>query len=131
MDGRGLAASLVLGAQGVQMGTRFLTAVESGAHEVYKQAPLQSTEESTVITKAFSGRPARGIRNAFIRQWDESGIEPAPFPTQNTVTRDIRNVANRQDNPGICHCGRGKAPEALLRDKRRRILWPRRSGKRC
>lgn len=54
MDGRGLAASLVLGAQGVQMGTRFLTAVESGAHEVYKQALLQSTEESTVITKAFS-----------------------------------------------------------------------------
>ncbi|MGG4094551.1 NAD(P)H-dependent flavin oxidoreductase [Paenibacillus lautus] len=113
MDGRGLAASLVLGAQGVQMGTRFLTAVESGAHEVYKQALLRSTEESTVITKAFSGRPARGIRNAFIRQWDESGVEPLPFPTQNTVTRDIRNAANRQDNPEYMSLWAGQGTRGL------------------
>ncbi|MGG1633348.1 nitronate monooxygenase family protein [Paenibacillus sp. FSL K6-3182] len=98
MDGRGLVASLILGAQGVQMGTRFLTAIESGAHEVYKQALLKSTEESTVITKAFSGRPARGIRNSFVKQWEENGIEPLPFPTQNTVTRDIRNAASSQNN---------------------------------
>lgn len=98
MDGRGLVASLALGAQGVQMGTRFLTAIESGAHEIYKQALLDSTEESTVITKVFSGRPARGIRNSFIKQWDASGVEPLPFPTQNTATRDIRNAANSQSN---------------------------------
>lgn len=98
MDGRGVAAALALGAQGVQMGTRFLTAVESGAHASYQQALLASTEESTVITKVFSGRPARGIRNDFIAQWDAGGLEPLPFPTQNTATRDIRNAAQRGSN---------------------------------
>ncbi|WP_211749405.1 nitronate monooxygenase family protein [Paenibacillus sp. Marseille-Q4541] len=113
MDGRGLIASLVLGAQGIQMGTRFLTAIESGAHEVYKQALLESTEESTVITKAFSGRPARGIRNSFIRQWDASGIQPLPFPTQNTVTRDIRNAASRMCNPDYMSLWAGQGTRLL------------------
>ncbi|WP_246315801.1 NAD(P)H-dependent flavin oxidoreductase [Paenibacillus foliorum] len=113
MDGRGLVASLVLGAQGVQMGTRFLTAIESGAHEVYKQALLESTEESTVITKVFSGRPARGIRNPFIRQWDASGIEPLPFPTQNTATRDIRNAASRLSNPDYMSLWAGQGTRLL------------------
>ncbi|WP_431088913.1 NAD(P)H-dependent flavin oxidoreductase [Paenibacillus sp. 8b26] len=99
MDGRGLVASLALGAQGVQMGTRFLTSVESGAHEVYKRALLDSTEESTVITNAFSGRPARGIKNDFIQQWEASNIKPLSFPTQNTLTREIRNASARQNNP--------------------------------
>ncbi|GAA3313171.1 hypothetical protein GCM10020331_002680 [Ectobacillus funiculus] len=76
----------------------FLTALESGAHESYKNALLKSTEESTVITKAFSGRPARGIVNKFIKHWDASGIEPLPFPTQNTITRDIRNASSKQNN---------------------------------
>jgi len=113
MDGRGLVAALVLGAQGVQMGTRFLTAIESGAHEAYKQALLDSTEESTVITKAFSGRPARGIRNSFVRQWEESGIEPLPFPTQNTVTRDIRNAASSQNNPDFMSLWAGQGTRLL------------------
>lgn len=98
MDGRGLVAALALGAQGVQMGTRFLTSLESGAHESYKDALLKSTEESTVVTKVFSGRPARGIVNKFIKHWDASGVEPLPFPTQNTITRDIRNASSKQSN---------------------------------
>ncbi|MFD1888407.1 NAD(P)H-dependent flavin oxidoreductase [Paenibacillus wenxiniae] len=98
MDGRGLVASLALGAQAVQLGTRFLTSVESGAHDVYKQALLHSTEDSTVITRAFSGRPARGIDNEFIRHWDATAIEPLAFPTQNTLTRTVRNAAAHQNN---------------------------------
>jgi nitronate monooxygenase len=113
MDGRGLVAALALGAQGVQMGTRFLTAIESGAHAAYKQALLESTEESTVITKAFSGRPARGILNPFIRQWDASGIEPLPFPTQNTVTRDIRNAAAAQSNADYMSLWAGQGTRLL------------------
>lgn len=98
MDGRGLVAALALGAQGVQMGTRFLTSFESGAHEDYKDALMKSTEESTVITKVFSGRPARGIVNKFIKHWDGNSAQPLPFPTQNTITRDIRNAASEQGN---------------------------------
>lgn len=99
MDGRGLVAALALGAQGVQMGTRFLTSVESGAHIAYQQKLLASTEESTVITNVFSGRPARGVANEFIKVWDDKKVEPLSFPTQNTATRDIRNAAAKQNNP--------------------------------
>jgi len=113
MDGRGLVAALALGAQGVQMGTRFLTATESGAHDAYKEALLASTEESTVVTRAFSGRPARGIRNAFIRRWDESGLEPLPFPSQNTATRDIRNAAASQRNADYMSLWAGQGTRLL------------------
>ncbi|MFD0587342.1 NAD(P)H-dependent flavin oxidoreductase [Paenibacillus sp. GCM10027627] len=113
MDGRGLAAALVLGAQGVQMGTRFLTALESGAHKAYKEALLSSTEESTVLTKAFSGRPARGIVNSFIQQWDASGVQPLPFPTQNTLTRDIRNEASEQNNEQFMSLWAGQGTRML------------------
>lgn len=116
MDGRGLAAALALGAQAVQLGTRFLAAVESGAHPAYKQALLESTEESTVITKAFSGRPARGIRNAFIRHVEQSGIAPLPFPSQNTATGDIRKEAARQNNPEYMPLWAGQATRLLKAD---------------
>ncbi|MEW4370343.1 NAD(P)H-dependent flavin oxidoreductase [Paenibacillus kandeliae] len=96
MDARGLIAALALGAQAVQMGTRFLTATESGAHPAYQQELLNSTEESTVLTNSFSGRPARGISNSFIQQWNAGGLSPLSFPTQNTLTRDIRNAAALQ-----------------------------------
>ena len=69
MDGRGIIASLFLGAAGVQMGTAFLTCSESGAHEPYKQAILRATEEDTRFTRAFSGKPARGIVNRFMLRW--------------------------------------------------------------
>ncbi|MFD0713244.1 NAD(P)H-dependent flavin oxidoreductase [Paenibacillus sp. GCM10027626] len=123
MDGRGLVAALALGAQGVQMGTRFLTALESGAHEAYKDALLNSTEESTVITKAFSGRPARGIVNAFIEHWHDSGVEPLPFPTQNTITRDIRNAAAEQSNAAYMSLWAGQGTRMLTnRQKAEEIL---------
>jgi len=113
MDGRGLVAALALGAQGVQMGTRFLTAEQSGAHAAYKHALLNSTEESTVLTKAFSGRPARGVRNTFIRQWEESDLEPLPFPIQNAATRDIRNAAAAQSNAAYMSLWAGQGTRLL------------------
>lgn len=113
MDGRGLVAALALGASGVQLGTRFLTAAESGAHPAYKRALLDSTEESTVITRAFSGRPARGIRNAFIRTFEESGVEPLPFPTQNSATNEIRKAAAAMNKPDYMSLWAGQATRLL------------------
>jgi nitronate monooxygenase len=94
MDGRGLIAALALGAQGIQVGTRFLTATESGAHPAYKKALLKSTEESTTITTAFSGRPARAIRNQFISDMEASDVASLAYPVQNSATGDIRAKAN-------------------------------------
>ncbi|PLS08456.1 NAD(P)H-dependent flavin oxidoreductase [Neobacillus cucumis] len=113
MDCRGLAAALALGAQGVQMGTAFLTTIESGAHAVYKQALINSTEESTVITKVFSGRPARGIKNAFIQAYQDSNLPPADFPTQNTLTSDIRKEAALQNNSEYMSLWAGQATRLL------------------
>ena len=113
MDSRGLVAALALGAQGVQMGTAFLTTVESGAHPVYKEALVNSTEESTVITKVFSGRPARGIKNAFIQAYQDVNVRPADFPTQNTLTSDIRKEAALQNNPEFMSLWAGQGTRLL------------------
>ena len=99
MDGRGLIAALTLGASGIQMGTAFLTCSESGIHELYKQAILDSTEESTVITKIFSGKPARGISNQFIEELENSFANNnlPDYPIQNSLTQDIRKAAAAQN----------------------------------
>ena len=93
MDGRGLAAVLALGADGVQMGTAFLTCTEAGTNAVHREAILQGTDVSTVVTKAFTGRPARGIRNQFMAEIDPHSADILPYPLQNQLTRDIRSRA--------------------------------------
>ncbi|UTR10657.1 nitronate monooxygenase [Evansella sp. LMS18] len=98
MDGRGLAASMVLGAAGVQLGTRFLHAAESGTDEAYKQALLEADEDSTTITKSFSGRPARAVKNEFTELHSGQNIKPLKYPGQNNVTGEIRKAAKKQGN---------------------------------
>ena len=115
VDGRGVVASLVLGAHGVQIGTRFIGAEESGAHAAYKQAIFESDEESTVITRSFSGRPARGIKNRFIKEFEEAGIEPLPFPSQNTITKDIRAAAAKADDPEFMSLWAGQSTRSLIK----------------
>ncbi|HSI67422.1 MAG TPA: nitronate monooxygenase family protein [Planococcus sp. (in: firmicutes)] len=117
-DGRGLAASLALGASGVQVGTRFLTARESGAHRVYKEAIFNSNEESTVITKSFSGRPARGIKNLFIEEFEKTGTIPLPFPSQNTITKDIRGQAAQKGDSRFMSLWAGQNTRLLKKEER-------------
>lgn len=97
-DGRGLAAALALGASAVQIGTRFLLAAEAGTHPAHQQRLAESNEDETTITKSFSGRPARAIKNRFIKEFEEAGTRALPFPSHNTVTRDIRTAAAGQNN---------------------------------
>jgi nitronate monooxygenase len=97
MDGRGIVAALALGASAVQMGTAFLTCHEAGVPEAYKQAILKAREDQTRITRAFSGRPARGIVNRFMVEIDSDEHDVIqPFPLQNTLTRALRIAAARQ-----------------------------------
>lgn len=80
-DGRGLAAALAFGAQGVWMGTRFIATEEALAHENYKKKIVDITTTGTVITRAHSGKPCRLIRNDFTDAWSgrEHDIEPYPL----------------------------------------------------
>jgi nitronate monooxygenase len=97
MDGRGIVAALSLGASAVQMGTAFLTTVEAGVPEAYKEAILAAREHETRVTRAFSGRPARGIVNRFMTEVDSAAADAIlPFPFQNMLTRPLRTAAARQ-----------------------------------
>ena len=109
MDGRGLAAALALGAGAAQMGTAFVACEESGAHPEYKRAVLESTEEQTVVTRAFSGRPARGIENRLLREMREHEEELPPYPVHNAWTKDIRSTAQQQDRPEFMSLWAGQA----------------------
>jgi nitronate monooxygenase len=99
MDGRGIAAAFVLGAAAVQLGTAFLATDESGIPEVHKALLLTAAESETAVTRAFSGRPARAIRNAFMTEVEATGAIP-PFPQQNTLTRTLRGAAAKQSDAG-------------------------------
>ena len=79
-DGRGLAAALALGADGIWVGTRFIATPEARSVAGYKEALLAAGEDGTLITRAYSGKPMRVLRNTnhFVEHPDE--IEP--FPTQ-------------------------------------------------
>jgi nitronate monooxygenase len=92
MDGRGIVAAEALGAVAVAMGTAFLVCGEAGVPEAYKAAITRAHEDRTALTRAFSGRPARGIVNAFLEEAEASGAI-APFPLQNALTRPMRNAA--------------------------------------
>jgi nitronate monooxygenase len=98
MDGRGIVAALALGASAVQLGTAFLICNESGVSKAYREAILQAHEDQTRITRAFSGRPARGIVNRFMTEVESgnSGNCILPFPLQNALTRPLRTAAAKQ-----------------------------------
>jgi nitronate monooxygenase len=96
MDGRGLVAARALGAAGVQMGTAFLTCRESGAPAAYKAAVRAAHDDQTEVTRAFSGRPARGVVNEWMRALRGREDAILPFPLQNAATRPLRNEAARR-----------------------------------
>lgn len=110
MDGRGLIASICLGAKGVQMGTAFLTCVESGAHKVHKEAILTANEDQTVLTRSFSGKWARGIKNKFISEMQDHETLLPDYPVQNTLTQDIRKTSAAQNNQDFMSLWSGQSP---------------------
>ena len=99
MDGAGIAASLALGAQAAQMGTAFIPCPESGASQTHKNALLAAREDITSVTEKFSGKPARGIANRFVREMGRSDAAQLAFPAQNSVTGKLRAAAAQAGNP--------------------------------
>ena len=95
MAGRDIAAALAAGASAVQLGTAFLACPESGASEAYKNAILNAREDTTVITRAFSGRAARGLTNEFIAKLAGREDIILPYPLQNILTRAMRTAAGK------------------------------------
>jgi len=88
-DGRGLAAALAIGCIGAWVGTRFLATVEGGALPVNKKHILDSTDEDTRVSRAYTGKTLRASYNKFHDLWEGSGLEPLPFPTQVLISSAI------------------------------------------
>ena len=78
-DGRGLAAALMLGAAGVQMGTRFLLAEETNIHQNYKDRVAKASDIDSQVTGRSTGHPVRALRNAMTRQYLKMEKEGAGF----------------------------------------------------
>lgn len=97
-DGRGVAAALVLGADGVQVGTGFLATAESAASEAHKQALHSPAGRTTVLTRVFSGRPARGILNDVVRSLAAVEDDVPEYPVQNALMGPIRSAAYAAGN---------------------------------
>ncbi|GLQ34330.1 2-nitropropane dioxygenase [Amylibacter marinus] len=94
-DGRGIAAAMMLGASGVQIGTAFLPCSECASPDVHKQSILTASGDDTVYSKGFSGRRARTIVNQFAR--DMADVDDmAAFPLMNPVTGPLRAVSANQ-----------------------------------
>ncbi len=109
MDGRGLAAALALGAQGVQLGTLFLVAAESGAPEGYRRRVAAARDTDTVITRALSGRPARGLRNRLLDEMEAQGPPALGYPRQAGASAALRAAAARADEPELLALWAGQA----------------------
>lgn len=95
--GADIAAALRAGARAVQLGTVYLRTPESGAKPAHKRALADPRFAETVVTRAFSGRPARGLRNRFIAEHDATA--PVGYPLVNQLTQPLRAVAASRDDP--------------------------------
>jgi enoyl-[acyl-carrier protein] reductase II len=113
-DGRGLAASLALGAEGVWIGTRFIATPEAWGTPGYKQRLIDMAEDDTVVSKAFSGKTCRVVRNAYTQHFEDHPEELKPFPAQ--------LLASMED--GANHLGAG--PDTEVDPERE--FWPAGQG---
>jgi NAD(P)H-dependent flavin oxidoreductase YrpB (nitropropane dioxygenase family) len=94
-DGRGVAAALAVGCIGVWVGTRFLASEEGGALPIQKQAIVEASDEDTRRTYVYTGKTSRAIYNRFHDLWDESGLEPLPFPSQVMLASAVVEMFNK------------------------------------
>lgn len=81
-DGRGAAAAFMLGAEGVQVGTRFLSAAECNVHENYKEKILKATDISTIVTGKSLGHPVRSLKTPFSRTFAKMESDPNVTPEE-------------------------------------------------
>jgi nitronate monooxygenase len=95
--GRDVAGVLAAGATAAQLGTVFLACPESGADPLHKAALADPSYSGTAVTRAFSGRPARGLANRFLV--DHSGAAPAAYPHVHHMTRPLRAAAAQAGDP--------------------------------
>ncbi len=110
-DGRGVAAALMLGADGVWIGTAFLATLEAGLRDFQKEALVEATDASTTISRCITGKPARVLRSKWTAAFEQSGLAALPMPYQSIVAMPVLAAATRAGRkdiaPGIAGQGVG------------------------
>jgi len=110
-DGRGVAAALMLGAAGVWIGSAFLASEEAGIPGFQKQALVDASEESTVVSRSITGKPCRVLRSSWTDAWDKGELRPLPMPYQSMISDPVMSAAVNQERedvyPGIAGQGIG------------------------
>ncbi|HKG20853.1 MAG TPA: nitronate monooxygenase [Blastocatellia bacterium] len=94
-DARGIVAAFALGASGVQMGTAFLSCEESGASPNHRKALLTREAGTTALTRGFTGRLARGIKNQLLDELNKKETEALPYPLQRALVRHLTIPAEK------------------------------------
>jgi len=92
-DGRGVAAALMLGAEGAWIGTAFLATEEAGITEAQKRALVEGGDEGTTVSRSITGKPARMVKNRWAQAYAEAGLEPLPMPWQGAVSSPVTAAA--------------------------------------
>ena len=112
MDGRGIAAALALGAEGVQLGTAFLGCPEAGSTAL-QRSTLAGAADRTLVTRAYSGRQARLVRTRLVDAIEDAGVDPLPFPLQAILVAELRAAALEADRQDLLFVLAGQGSAAI------------------
>jgi nitronate monooxygenase len=121
-DGRGVAAALMLGAHGVQVGTAFLACDESAASGAHRAALFGNDSMNTLVTDVVTGRIARHIPGVFIKRMEQCGARPAPYPLQAWLNQRMKSAALAQCKPEYLSFPAGQAAPLLRHSKAAELL---------
>lgn len=94
-DARGISAAFALGAEGVQIGTAFLACEESGANALYRATVLSAAARKTHLTRGFTGRLGRGIKNQIMDVMNSPNVRVLPYPLQRYLMRSVTAAAEK------------------------------------
>ncbi len=110
-DGRGVAAAIMLGAEGAWVGTAFLATEEAGIQQFQKEVLVEYGDGDTVVSKSVTGKPARIIRNKWAQAWIDADKQPLPMPFQSMIAGPVLAAATHDQRkdiaPGFAGQGMG------------------------
>ena len=112
-DARGIVAAFALGAEGVQIATAFLACVESGASALHRKALLSGQATKTGLTRGFTGRLARGIKNRLLDELNQKDIEILPYPLQRALVRHLSIPAEQAGRSELLPLWAGQSADLL------------------
>lgn len=113
MDGSGIAAALLLGADAVQIGTAFLLTPEATVSEPWRDALRNAPDDATRLTRVYSGRYARGIENRFMREFRATEKDVPAYPVQNALTGELRAASAKTGSPDALSLWAGQGVNAI------------------